>query len=424
MRSRRWSVRLVLLLLVPLGLLSACGGGDEGTDDQANSDVDSTSTTVDQVVTTTDASTTAVPTTAVPTTAVPTTTETPAQELELIGLGEFAVGVMTVTIDEASDRPLTVDVWFPIDDETDRTEAEYTFLPGIFYRSPNAVDATFDEISADGPFPLILYSHGSGGQRFIHSNYTETLASHGHIVVAADHTGNTLVESLVGTGGDLVSSASARPGDIDSLLDAALGTEQDTTLSQALAPSLSDDSVVITGHSLGGFTSYASIAGLETDNITVPADDRLGAVIALAPAAAEELLPDDVLARVDVPQLIIVGSDDKTTPVDPNVERLWALTGGSPTYRVELEAGEHLTFTDMCDYVTFLPELGTVPDFITTELDNRTVDGCSAEDMPIARAQELTNTFAIRFLDEFYNGEPFIDPDIEILPDDIVFDAR
>ncbi len=420
MRSRRWSVRIVLLLVVSLGLLSACGGGDEGTDDQATSDVDSTPATLDEVVTPAEATTT----TTAPTTTTTTTTEAPPEELDLIGLGEFAVGVTTVTIDEDSDRPLTVDVWFPIDDETDRTKAEYTFFPGIFYRSPNAVDAELDEISVGGPFPLILYSHGSGGQRFIHSNYTETLASHGHIVISADHTGNTLIESLVGAGGDLVSSASARPGDIDSLLDAALGTEQDTTLSQALAPSLSDDPVVITGHSLGGFTSYASIAGLETDNITVPADERLGAVIALAPAAAEELLPDDVLGRVDVPQLIIVGSDDKTTPVDPNVERLWALTGGSPTYRVELQAGEHLTFTDMCDYVTFLPELGTVPDFITTELDNRTVNACSPEDMPIARAQELTNTFAIRFLDEFYDGEPFIDPEFEILPNDIVFDAR
>ena len=211
---RRWSVRIVLILGVSLGLLSACGGGDEGTDDQATSVVDSTLATVDQVVPTTDASITAAP----------TTTEAPAQELELIGLGEFAVGVTTVTIDEDTDRPLTVDVWFPIDEETDRTKAQYTFLPGIFYRSPNAVDATFDEISPDGPFPLILYSHGSGGQRFIHSNYTETLAIHGHIVISANHTGNTLVESLVGGRGDLVSSASARLGDIDILLDVVLVT--------------------------------------------------------------------------------------------------------------------------------------------------------------------------------------------------------
>ena len=125
-----------------------------------------------------------------------------------------------------------------------------------------------------------------------------------------------------------------------------------------------------------------------------------------------------------MPQLIIVGTDDKTVPVDPNVERPWALSPGSPAYRVEPVAGEHLTFTDMCDYVAFLPELGTVPKFIVAELDDRSQEGCSTGDMPIDRAQELTNTFAVRFLDAFYGDDPFIDPNSEALPDDVIFDAR
>lgn len=421
MRSRLWSVRLVVIVVVSLGLLSACGGGDETTEERDASDATSPSTTVDPEVTTAVPSTTTVP----PTTAAPTTTtEVIRQELELIGLGEYEVGVATVVIASETERPLTVDVWFPIDEASGLDAQEYTFLPGIFYRSPNAVEASLADISVDGPFPLIAYSHGSGGQRFIHSNYTETLASHGHIVVSADHTGNTLIEALTGAGGDLVGSAEARPGDVDTLLDAALGTEGPTELSAALSPVLSEDPVVITGHSLGGFASYASIAGITTANIDFEGDDRIGAAITLAPFATEEVLSDDLLARVDVPQLIIVGSDDKTTPIDPNVERLWALTAGSPTYRVELAKAEHLTFTDLCDYVTFLPELGTVPDFVTTELARRSEAGCAPDDMPSARSQELTNTFAIRFLDEFYEGEPFIDLASERLPDDVVFAAR
>lgn len=404
---------------VALLLLVACSDGDTTTNDGSSATTASSEASATSAADAT-TSTTEPPTTTQP----PTTTAAPSEELELLGLGEFDVGVTTVTIDAESDRPLTVDVWFPIADGSDRPKHEYTFLPGIFYRSPNAVTATLDEISPDGPYPLIVYSHGSGGQRFVHSNYTETLASHGHIVVSADHTGNTLIESFVGAAGDAAGSAAARPGDIDSLLDAALGTDQDTELSRALASSLSDDPVVITGHSLGGFTSYASIAGLETETVVIPADERLGAVIALAPFATQDVLPDEALTRVAVPQLIIVGSDDKTTPIDPNVERLWELTAGSPTYRVELEAGEHLTFTDLCDYVTFLPELGTVPEFIVTELDNRTVDACAPEDMPIARAQALTNTFALRFLREFYDGDPFIDPAVEVIPDDVVFAVR
>lgn len=404
-----------------MAVLAACGSDGEPSEEAAGDQTPTTSDGGDDATTAAPTTTEAATTTSTTTT---TTTEPPPTELELVGLGAYDVGVTTVTIANDTDRPLTIDVWFPLDDSTERPAHEYTFLPGIFYRSPNAFTAELADVSTAGRFPLIVYSHGSGGQRFIHSNYTETLASHGHVVIAADHTGNTLIESFVGAAGDLENSAEVRPDDIDTMLDAALNTDQPTELGSALAPALTDDPVVITGHSLGGFTSYASIAGLTTENVALEGDSRIGAAITLAPFSAEEVLPDELLATVDVPQLILVGTDDKTTPVDPNVERLWALTPGSPTYRVELVAAEHLTFTDMCDYVTFLPELGTVPDFIVTELDTRSQEGCSEGDMPIARAQALTNTFAIRFLDEFYNGAAFVDPEAETLPDDVIFDAR
>ena len=370
--------------------------------------------------TTTESSATTEPTTTV----VSTTTEAVISDLELIGLGAFDVGVTTVTVAEETDRPLTVDVWFPIDEAGDSAPHEYTFLPGIFYRSPNAVPATFEQGSAAGPFPVVLYSHGSGGQRFIHSNFTETLASHGYVVVSADHTGDTLVESFTGSEGDLSTSLEVRPRDVDAVLDAVFGTDGPTELNDALGSLVSDDPVVITGHSVGGFTSYAAVAGIEFESGSTEPDDRIGAIISLAPFATEEVLPDSALSKVDVPQLIIVGTDDKTVPVDPNVERPWALSPGSPAYRVELVAAEHLTFTDMCDYVTFLPELGTVPEFIVTELDDRSQQGCSTGDMPIARAQDLTNTFAVRFLDAFHGDDAFIDPSTEALPDDVIFDAR
>lgn len=418
--TRRPPPALALLIVGALGFAS-CSDSEAGTatgdDNAAQEATVAPSTTAEPSTTTEPTTTTAAPTTT-------TTTEAPLSDLELIGLGEFEVGVTTVTIGEDTDRPLTVDVWFPIDEATELMPHEYTFLPGIFYRSPNAVSASFEQVSTAGTFPLVLYSHGAGGQRFIHSNYTETLASHGHVVVAADHTGNTLIESLTGSVGDPQQSAAIRPLDVNEVLDAALGTEGPTELNDAIGSVISDDPVTITGHSLGGLTSYVTVGGIELESASFDPDARIGAIITLAPLADEEFLPEATLTQVDVPHMIIVGTDDKTTPVDPNVERPWELAPGSPAYRVELVAGEHLTFTDMCDYVAFLPELGTVPDFIVTELDDRSEAGCSPDDMAIARAQDLTNTFAIRFLDEFYNDEPFIDTTTEALPDDIIFDAR
>ncbi len=44
--------------------------------------------------------------------------------------------------------------------------------------------------------------------------------------------------------------------------------------------------------------------------------------------------------------------------------------------------------------------------------------------MEIQRAQDLTNTFAITFLDSIFRGTPMIDPATTELPDDIIFMSK
>ena len=41
--------------------------------------------------------------------------------------------------------------------------------------------------------------------------------------------------------------------------------------------------------------------------------------------------------------------------------------------------------------------------------------------MDIERAQDLTNTFAITFLDSIFRGGEMIDPETTALPDDVIF---
>lgn len=53
-------------------------------------------------------------------------------------------------------------------------------------------------MAAPGPFPLVVYSHGNGGLRYVSAFLTEHLASHGFIVVAPDHVGNTAIDSFAG----------------------------------------------------------------------------------------------------------------------------------------------------------------------------------------------------------------------------------
>jgi hypothetical protein len=122
--------------------------------------------------------------------------------------------------------------------------------------------------------------------------------------------------------------------------------------------------------------------------------------------------------------MTVVGTNDTTTPVDPNVTRLWDLTTGTPAYRVELVDGAHQTFTDLCAYIDFLPTLENVPAIITETIDDFAIEGCSPGDMDAARAAELTNSYVVRFLEQVLGDGPAIDPTAMATPDDVILYVR
>ncbi len=122
--------------------------------------------------------------------------------------------------------------------------------------------------------------------------------------------------------------------------------------------------------------------------------------------------------------MLIVGTDDKTTPVDPNVTRAWEHISSSVLYRIELVAAEHQSFTDICDYQEFLPSLPDVLPLIVETIEPLAVEGCSPDDMPIDRAKELTNTFAVQFLESVFRNGPALDIDAIEVPADVLLLAK
>ena len=415
LHSKRQIAAAAMVLVALFG--AACSGSDD-------------TTTSDPAPTTSDPPPTEAPDptdvpepTAAPT-AEPTATEVPVTELALLEDGPYAVGVATIeVVDDTRDRPLTVEVWFPVTNDGSLPAHQYTFLPGTYYESPTALTADAAMLDTEGgPYPLVMYSHGSGGLRYIHSSYTEAIASHGYIVMAPDHTGNTAVEDISGSSDPVEVVAANRPLDISAVIDAA--TDPTHPTAGPFAAHIDADSIAVTGHSFGGYTSYALAGGVTVGDQDIPADERVDALIALAPAVGEALLTDDRITAIEIPSMVIAGTDDKTTPIDPNVDRVWDLSPAMPHYRVELEAAEHQTFTNVCQYLDFLPTLEAPLEIVTATLEESGQAGCQPDDMEIERAVELTNTLAIGFLEEVFRGAEPLDPTALVLPDDLVVLAK
>ena len=433
-------VRCTLALLFTLALfVASCGGGSDpaaAPDDSTTSSAttEATSANAEPEPATPAPEPTATPSPEPTETPEPTTTPEPtatpepaATPIEDIGVGPYPVGVQTITvIDSERDRTFPVEVWFPLTPGTTGELARYTFVTGDYFESARAITADADMASTDGPFPLVVYSHGSGGIRYIHSDYTETIASHGYVVIAPDHPGNTSIERVLGSGDKPAQIAVNRPGDVIAAIDAFLDPEHPRT--GPFVPLIDGDNIAVTGHSFGGFTTYAVASGYENPLGSSPVDERVDALIPIAPAVGDGssagLLTNELLAGIELPTLIIAGTDDKTTPVDPNVETAWSASNASPHHRLELVAAEHQTFTDLCDYVEVLPGREDANPLVVETIVTMSNEGCSEGDMPIERAKELTNTFAVTFLDAVFKGGEMFNGDSYELPDDIIFATK
>jgi predicted dienelactone hydrolase len=172
--------------------------------------------------------------------------------------------------------------------------------------------------------PLIAYSHTSGGHKGQASFLCSHLASHGYVVAAVDHVGTTAADAAEraerAARGERMTRAESdafvrriiadRVPDIRFLLDAMLGG--------ATADSIDRDRIGLVGHSFGGWAVLA-----------VPeVDDRVRAIVAMAPAGNSKPLPGIIPAtltfawRREVATLFLVAECDRFTPLAGQYELL------------------------------------------------------------------------------------------------------
>src|SRR5262249_22406265 len=198
-----------------------------------------------------------------------------------------------------NDGTLAMEAWYPATDahagaDLDTRQDMYEMLPGLPRVTQEAVR---DAEPRSGRYPLVLFSHGFGGHRRQSTFFCTHVASHGYVVAACDHTGNTVFdvmraalaaragEPMPDFGDALRSFAVARPADVragsgpaayralrDQLLDGLAGEPR--TLSDR-------DRIGMSGHSFGGWTTL----------VVTPQDRRIRAALPLAPAGGAAPIP-------------------------------------------------------------------------------------------------------------------------------------
>ena len=368
--------RIASALLAATSLLAACGDSDDDTsspattDEAAEQETDAGSETEDE----TEDGTESEP-------------EAPAPDRP----GPYAVGRSTqqVTDPQRPERTLTVEVWYPAASAAEPTS--YELIPGVAFDSDlSTVDA---QPSDEAPFPVVVFSHGSGGLRQQSATIVETVASHGFVVVAADHAGNTAIDRLLGTETEFGVSARNRVLDVGLLLDELEAGR--------LAGGLADtEQIGVMGHSFGGFTALAVAGGYED----IAADPRVDAIVPLAPASSR--LTDEALTSIGIPMLIVTGSDDATTPVEDQSTRPLELASGPATF-VEIEGGSHEVVTNICDILAAVSAPGAeVPDGTieaARALAGETCDPGAAVD--VAQAFDITERYAVSFFRQHLAGD-------------------
>ncbi len=268
--------------------------------------------------------------------------------------GPFHVGYVTFPYDyEALGSARTIDIhlWYP----TKGTGGESPIYEGLFLDEVSQVNAALAP-PVGATYPVHVHSHGHMGFGGSSANLAQYFASHGWMVVAPDHTGNTLTDNIDPRP---ASTYLTRSLDVSAALDAL----------EAHEPTADTDRVLMSGHSFGVHTCWASagatfdIEAVKLKLTEATADEliafeagvvetRVVASIPMAGSIDRDLFGAGGHTSVSIPMLAMsggldpVGADEQFDTTDA-VDLTW----------IDLAGGCHQTFA-LGDCETLEPEQG------------------------------------------------------------------
>lgn len=271
--------------------------------------------------------------------------------------GQIDILNVTAEAKPTYDRPLTLEVWYPATEgTTPGTVYDVVLRDGQMRADIRGMAARGAAPSAQGPFPLVIISHGYPGNRYLMSHLGENLASKGYVTVSIDHTDSTYSDKAA-FGSTLVN----RPLDQKFVLDEMARRADGDGFLEGLVDA---SAAGLVGYSMGGYGAVISAGGgvaqsgvdlswgapegtlgvhlAGSDSHEALIDDRIKAVVSIAPWGWNQgFWSEEGLAGVHKPILYVAGSQDDVSGYDPGVRTIWENSTGAERWLLTFDNANH-----------------------------------------------------------------------------------
>lgn len=246
--------------------------------------------------------------------------------------------------------------------------------------------------------------------------FTEHLVSHGFVVAAPNHPGNTMLDNP--NNQQTAKIALDRPGDVAFALAQLL--KASSSSSDPLHGAVKTSAIGVAGHSFGGYTALVA-AGAQVDvsaaaarckagtpakifcpyisywpagtTVTRPASlSGIKAALAMAPGGFAAFGTKG-LQKITIPTMIMGGTLDAMLTLTDEVRPIYAAMSASPRYKLEVKGAGHMSFTDICR----IPISGLIPGLKTFCAPGKFIG--------IDKGFKVINPFAVAFFRYHLGGE-------------------
>ena len=290
--------------------------------------------------------------------------------------GAWAVGVRTAIV-----AGLTTETWYPAEPGTDAdvspasydirqwlSPSEAAKIPDS--SAPSQVCDCFRDLPIDagrGPYPVIVFIHGTAGFRTQSLHFMTHWASRGFVVVAADYPGLFLGDVLTNPAGGITSHPEVKARALIEALDHPAGN------AAFLDGRIDMAQLGMAGHSAGAFAlmGFGDVAKV------------------LVPMAGSGVMPGGALQST----LVMGGLDDGV--VAPKMTLAGYDAAPAPKRFVGIADAGHLVFSDLCAIKNAagqnILEIGEQYHIMNAELASILFDGCGAGYLTPEQGWDIVN---------------------------------